>query len=488
MPDVPAGYPCLETNGLPRLRYNTFPPSPKQAAFLAWQGREALFGGAGGGGKSIALLMAALQFADVPGYNAVIFRRTLTDLELPDGLIDVSKDWLDTTHAQWNGNKRRWTFPSGAILQFAYMNHYGSERRYKSTQFQFIGFDEITEFPWEEQYLYLFSRLRRGVQTTEQAISTYGQAPCGLTLADIPLRVRSATNPGGPGHSWVYQRFVDKTNLDRRPFLPSLLSDNPGIDADEYRAALAELPEVERRRMEEGDWDVVEVPGALWRFADLVHDEREKPWAASDVDVRAIAVDPSVSKEGDECGMVVGSFTNGVVSVEVDLSGRFHPDDWAKQAVVAYHEYGATRLVCEDNQGGALVFSAVGNAADMLGVPRPNIIRVRAKESKEARAIPVSVAYRAGKVTHLAGIRSGKLEAQMTSWIPGVGSGSPDRVDALVWLVRHLLFREGDVVEYHTSSARSKLSTAADSGLALRRQTQALRRGHVTPAYPKRRL
>jgi hypothetical protein len=438
--------------------------------------------------NSIALLMAALQFADIPGYNAVIFRRALTDLELPDGLIDVSKDWLDQTDAQWNGNKRRWTFPSGAVLQFAYMSAYGSERRYKSTQFQFIGFDEITEFPWEEQYLYLFSRLRRGVRDTQQAISVYGQSPDGVTLADIPLRVRSATNPGGPGHSWVYHRFVDKSNTERRPFLPSLLSDNPGIDADEYRAALAELPEVERRRMEEGDWDVVEIPGALWKFADLVHDEAEIPKQGTDIDVRAVAIDPSVSKEGDECGILVGSITGGVVTAEVDLSGNYHPDDWAKQAVLAYHEYGATRLVCEDNQGGSLVFSAVGNAADLLGMPRPNVVRVRAKESKEARAIPVAVSYRAGKVRHLSGLRSGKLEAQMTSWIPGMTSKSPDRVDAVVWLVRHLLFREGDVVEYHTSSAREKLTTARDSGTALRHRSQALRSGLVRPADRMRRL
>jgi hypothetical protein len=96
MGELRIGWPCYnpQTN-YPRLRYTPIDPSPKQASFLSWAGREALFGGAGGGGKSIALLMAALQFCDVPGYNALIFRRSLTDLELPDGLIDVSRDWLD---------------------------------------------------------------------------------------------------------------------------------------------------------------------------------------------------------------------------------------------------------------------------------------------------------------------------------------------------------------------------------------------------------
>jgi hypothetical protein len=463
MGELRIGWPCYnpQTN-YPRLRYTPIDPSPKQASFLSWAGREALFGGAGGGGKSIALLMAALQFCDVPGYNALIFRRSLTDLELPDGLIDVSRDWLDGTDAQWNGNKRRWTFPSGAIIQFAYMSTFGSERRYKSMQAQFIGFDELTEFPWKEQYLYLFSRLRRGVKNREQAMAVYGEAPDGLTLADVPLRVRGATNPGGPGAAWVFDRFVDSDNPKRRSFIPSYLSDNPGIDADEYRAALAQLPEVERRRLEDGDWSAAEIPGALWKFSDIQRDGRDEPYPPSDVELRAIALDPSISAHGDECGMVVGSIVNDKVVVEVDLSDRMHPDDWARRSVQAYHDYGCSRMLCEDNQGGELVFSAVGNAADVLGLPRPNIVRVRAKESKEARATPVAAAYRAGRVTHLGVLRSGKLEAQMTSWVPGMSSGfSPDRLDAVVWLVRHLLFREGDVVEYHSSAARQRLSAQA---------------------------
>jgi phage terminase large subunit-like protein len=200
----------------------------------------------------------------------------------------------------------------------------------------------------------------------------------------------------------------------------------------------------------------------LWKFSDIQRDGRDEPYPPSDVELRAIALDPSISAHGDECGMVVGSIVNDKVVVEVDLSDRMHPDDWARRSVQAYHDYGCSRMLCEDNQGGELVFSAVGNAADVLGLPRPNIVRVRAKESKEARATPVAAAYRAGRVTHLGVLRSGKLEAQMTSWVPGMSSGfSPDRLDAVVWLVRHLLFREGDVVEYHSSAARQRLSAQA---------------------------
>lgn len=414
--------------------------------------------------NSIALLMAALQFVDVPGYNAAIFRNQLTDLELQDGLIDVAHDWLDDTPAKWNGNKRRWTFPNpstgdythGATLQFLYMNRQGMERRYKSSQLHFIGFDEMTEFPWEEQVTYLYSRQRRP-RTRAQALAQYGAAPDGLTLAEVPLRLRGATNPGGPGHAWCFERYIDPTNPNRKPFLSAKLVDNPGIDQQEYRVSLSELTEVERRRMEEGDWSVMEIPGALWRFADLRHIDRTVPYKPETVDVRVIGVDPSVSAEGDECGIILGSLVGGRVVVEDDLSGQMHPDDWARTIIFACENHKVDRVVVEDNQGGELLWSQLANVADALGKPRPRVVRVRATESKEGRAAKVATAYRKeGKVAHLLSLRNGRLEAQQTSWIPGQGK-SPDRVDALVWLVRHLLWGEGDAVVYR-SDAREKLA------------------------------
>lgn len=468
------GVPCMERPGgdvpagIPRLRYNPYAPSSKQSAFLMLTCIDALYGGAAYGGKSIALLMAALQFADVPGYNALIVRRTLQDLSLPDGLIDIAHDWLDGTDATYNGNKHRWTFPSGATLTFGYIGHLGSEKRYKSSQFQFIGFDELTEFPWEEQYTYLFSRLRHGADA--------GAAPDGTRMHDIPLRVRGATNPGGVGMPWVKARYVaDDTKF--APFLPSKMKDNPGADP-EYERSLSMLNEVERKRLQDGDWDVVEVPGALWKFKDFVFTDRLEPLPASAVDVRVLSIDPSVSEEtgkGDEVGIVIGSLTGGVVTIELDLSDKMHPDDWARMAVTAYHAYGCDRVVVEDNMGKELVVSALGNAADNMGVERPRIYKLTAKDTKEGRAIPVVQAYRARtpgmdpkddasrspRVIHDLTVRSGPMEAQMTSWVPGQktpgGSKSPDRLDALVWLVRHLLFGDGKPATYRTAKGRTNV-------------------------------
>jgi hypothetical protein len=104
--------------------------------------REALFGGAAGGGKSDSLLMAALQYVDEPGYAAILFRRTYADLALPGAIMDRSKEWLSGKGARWNEREKTWTFPSGATLSFGYLEHENDKYRYQGSEFQFAGFDD----------------------------------------------------------------------------------------------------------------------------------------------------------------------------------------------------------------------------------------------------------------------------------------------------------------------------------------------------------
>lgn len=207
-------------------------PTEKQIKFFQRNEREVLYGGAAGGGKSDALLMAALQYVDVPGYAAILFRRTYQDLSLPGALMDRARAWL-TGKASWNEQKKLWTFPSGALLAFGYLDTAADKYRYQSSEFQFIGFDELTQFG-ESEYLYLFSRLRRGSTST------------------VPLRMRGATNPGGIGHDWVRRRFIDEP--DDRVFVSAALSDNPHLDQNEYRQSLANLDDTTRRQLLDGDW------------------------------------------------------------------------------------------------------------------------------------------------------------------------------------------------------------------------------------------
>lgn len=259
-------------------RYVRQSPEPPQHAFLFIDHvREALYGGAAGGGKSSALLAAALQYVDVPGYSAILFRRTFPDLSQPDALIPRSKAWLAQTDASWNDNEHRWTFPSGATLTFAHMQHEDTKFNYQGAAFQMVGFDELTQFT-ETQYTYMFSRCRRPKMPENPTLE---QVETLERLSQVPLRVRSASNPGGRGHDWVRDRFglyreegdtPDMPYVCHRPewehtsrvFIPARLKDNPHLDEESYRDNLSELDHHTRRQLEDGDWES-RPPGDLFR-------------------------------------------------------------------------------------------------------------------------------------------------------------------------------------------------------------------------------
>lgn len=199
-----------------------------------------MFGGAAGPGKSSAILMAALQYVAIPNYSAIIFRRTFNDLSLPNALMDRAKQWLlGEPGVKWNETKHMFTFPSGAKLAFGYLESENDKYRYQGAEFQGIFPDELTQFT-ETQYTYLMSRLRK------------------LKTSHVPLRIWSATNPGGVGHEWVKQRFIIEGHRHGRIFIPARLEDNPSIDAETYIPNLSQLDPVTRKQLLSGDWDVKE--------------------------------------------------------------------------------------------------------------------------------------------------------------------------------------------------------------------------------------
>lgn len=227
--------------------YWPYSPQPKQAVALSVpHRRELLYGGAAGGGKSDYLLFGASQFADIPGFKGLLLRKTYAELSKASGLIDRSREWFGQI-AKWDGDLHRWTFKGGGLIEFGHLQHSQDRTKYQSTEYDFIGFDELTHFT-EQDYVYLFSRLRR------------------LATSRIPSQMRAATNPGGRGHRWVKRRFILKEpNPDdpedtpekcaARVFIPAKLSDNDAIDQDAYRESLAMLDPETRQQLEDGDWD-----------------------------------------------------------------------------------------------------------------------------------------------------------------------------------------------------------------------------------------
>lgn len=232
-------------------------PQPKQAAFMARPEWEALYGGAAGGGKSDALVCEALRQVHIPHYKALILRKTFPQL---GELIDKSLNYYPRAFpaAKYNATAHTWTFPSGARVIFGAMQYTKDRTKYQGQAYDFVAFDELTHFTFEE-YSYLFSRCRPNGPGTR-------------------CYIRATANPGGVGHGWVKERFItaappmspvwsdveivfpdghQETRRRSRIFVPSSVFDNPALlqNDPDYITNLASMPEAERRALLYGDWD-----------------------------------------------------------------------------------------------------------------------------------------------------------------------------------------------------------------------------------------
>lgn len=219
----------------------------KQRQFIEARECEVLFGGAAGGGKSYGQMTDALLFAlKYPGSKQLILRRTFAELE--KSLIRTSLALFPRGIYSFNSSTHTGKFKNGSIIDFGYCAAESDVYQYQSAEYDCIRFDELTHFT-EAQYIYLISRLRGA--------------------NDYPKQIKSSTNPGGIGHSWVKARFVDPapagtrflgSNGQDRIFIPSLLTDNGYLcrGDPEYKRRLMDLPERERRALLFGDWDIFE--------------------------------------------------------------------------------------------------------------------------------------------------------------------------------------------------------------------------------------
>ncbi len=224
------------------------PNEGPQTAFLAAPETDVLYGGAAGGGKSLAMIVDPLRSCDHSKHRALILRRSLKELRQ---LIDMSRELYPKAYpgTKFKETEKIWNFPSGAKVEFGYLEKDADVYQYQGQDFSWIGFDEISQLPTEFPWHYLASRLR----TSDPSLKVY---------------LRCTTNPGGPGHGWVKRRYLDPASYGTpfvgndgisRRFIPATLRDNPYLYNDgRYQKMLESLPEVQRRQLLEGDWEIAE--------------------------------------------------------------------------------------------------------------------------------------------------------------------------------------------------------------------------------------
>jgi phage terminase large subunit len=224
------------------------PNEGPQTEFLSAPEQDVLYGGSAGGGKSYAMLVDPLRYMHVKEHRALLLRKSMPELR---ELIDKSRELYPKafTGAKFREVEKIWRFPSGASLEFGYLDRDADVYRYQGQSYTWIGIDELTQYPTEFPLQYLQSRLR----TTNNEIKCY---------------IRCTANPGGVGGYWVKKRYLDPsppnesfTGQDKitRRFIPARLEDNPYLAADgKYEQMLQSLPAVQRKQLLEGNWDVAE--------------------------------------------------------------------------------------------------------------------------------------------------------------------------------------------------------------------------------------
>ncbi|MCP4491112.1 MAG: hypothetical protein GY820_27920 [Gammaproteobacteria bacterium] len=246
-----------------------FKPNPgPQSNFLSASEREVLYGGSAGGGKSYAMLADPLHGLNNANFSGLLVRHTTEELR---ELIQKSQELYPKAvpGIKWSERKSQWTTPQGGRLWMSYLDKDTDVTRYQGQAFNWLGFDELTQWGSPYAWDYMRSRLR----------SAHAK--------ELGLYMRATTNPGGSGHAWVKKTFIDPspanqafwaTNIEtgetikfpaghskagqplfKRKFIPASLFDNPYLaESGDYEAMLLSLPEHQRKQLLEGNWDVNE--------------------------------------------------------------------------------------------------------------------------------------------------------------------------------------------------------------------------------------
>jgi predicted phage terminase large subunit-like protein len=267
-------------------------PGP-QTAFLASAADIAIYGGAAGGGKTFAELLECSRHVHVPGFGAVIFRRTTPQIRNEGGLWDESLKLFPLLGGKPKEHDLYWQFPAGTAVSLSHLEHDKTVLNWQGSQIPLICFDELTHFT-QKQFWYMLSRNRSmcGVRPYVRAtcnpdadswvaelIAWWIDQETGLPIPERAGVLRWFVRIGDniiwadrPEELSEYQAVNEDGVMAPIPpksltFIPAKLTDNRALmKADPgYMANLMALPKVERERLLGGNWKIRAAAGLLFQ-------------------------------------------------------------------------------------------------------------------------------------------------------------------------------------------------------------------------------
>jgi predicted phage terminase large subunit-like protein len=423
-------------------------PQPTQERFLTSPADIAIYGGAAGGGKSFALLLEPIRHYHRPGFYGVIFRRQSTQIKNEGGLWDESEQLYPNLSAIGSRHQLIWTFPSGARLRFAHLEHEQDKFGWMGAQVAFIGFDELTHFT-EGQFWYLLSRNRSTCGVKPYVRATCNPDPDSFVAELVRWWIDQQTGFAIPERAGVVRWFVrrgdDLVWADSKPellaqfgdsvhpksltFIPANIQDNPLLlERDPgYLANLSALPRIDRERLLNGNWMVrpsaglffkrqwLEVVGAAPESCNVV-----RYWDRAATEPRA-GTDPDWT-----VGLRMSCGPRETFYIEDVVRFRGTPAK-VEEAIrnTAQTDGYQVRIILEQDPGQAGVAEASYYIRALAGY---SVYAVPATKAKETRVRPVSAQAEGGNVKLVSGSWNEPFLRELENFPDGAHD---DQVDAL---------------------------------------------------------
>lgn len=395
---------------------NLQPPDSQQHA-QNWQ-NWILLGGRGAGKTRAgaewirAKALGIAPFATSPAWRIALIGETFNDvrevmLEGDSGLLNIHPPHQKPTYI---ASRKRLEWPNGAIAQLFSAEEPESLR---GPQFHAAWCDEFAKWPYDED--------------------VWDMLQFGMRLGDVP-QVIITTTPR------------NRKKLKDILALPNSYVSRASTFANKQNLAAAFLQTIDQNyagtnlgRQELYGEIIEDRQGALWNY-ELIESlrRRKKDYEIGEFSRIILAIDPPATshKKSNACGMIVAAMDaerHAYILADISMQS-VSPIVWAQKAVQIYHQYNIDRIVAEVNQGGEMVETILRTIDAQI-----SYAAVFARKDKKSRAEPVAALYEQGKVHHLGMFE--ELEDEMCQFDHLIGSSrnSPDRVDALVWAVSHLL-------------------------------------------------